>query len=62
MGNMKRYRLQAIANICLWIGGTVTVASFVSKMMFHLFFQGTPYFFGIFLIGIVIFIGVRLIG
>ncbi|UOF89174.1 hypothetical protein LSG31_14780 [Fodinisporobacter ferrooxydans] len=59
---MKRERIQSLASICFWIGGTGIAASFATKMVFHYQIHGTPYFFGILLLGIFLFISVKLIG
>jgi hypothetical protein len=62
MSDMKRHNLQAISTISVWIGGTITAASFVSKLLFHLSFQGTPFFFAMFVIGLMLWIVAELMG
>jgi hypothetical protein len=50
---LRRYRLQAIALVMMWIGALEVVASFLAKQWFQFETHLTPWFFLVFLIGIV---------
>ncbi|MCL6515396.1 hypothetical protein [Alicyclobacillus sp.] len=58
---MRRYRLQMISLMLMWIGGIEVAASFLAKYWFHFDFRWTPYFFLALLVGIGMYMAAKLI-
>ena len=58
---MRRYQLQMIALVAVWIGGIEIVASFLVHYWFQFSIPYTPLFFLLLLLGIVTYLLARII-
>jgi hypothetical protein len=53
---LRRYRLQAISLVLIWVGALEVIASFLAKQWFQFETHLTPWFFLVLLIGIVTYL------
>ncbi|WP_157061781.1 hypothetical protein [Alicyclobacillus ferrooxydans] len=58
---MRRYQLQMIALVAMWIGGIEIVASFLVHYWFAFNIPYTPFFFLLLLLGIVTYFLARMV-
>lgn len=58
---VRRYRLQAISLVLMWIGGLEIVASFLVKEWFQFETHLTPVFFLVLLLGIALYVVSRVV-
>ncbi|MCF8564448.1 hypothetical protein LLE49_06770 [Alicyclobacillus tolerans] len=58
---MRRYQLNALALILMWIGALEVAASFLAKFWFQYTIQFTPFFFLALLVGIGLYVLARFV-
>ncbi|MCL6637643.1 MAG: hypothetical protein K6T26_06825 [Alicyclobacillus sp.] len=58
---MRRYRLQALSLVLIWIGAIEIIASFLAKYWFQFSIRFTPVFFLALIVGIGLYLAARFV-